>query len=78
LLSFSVSKSIGNNIFFITNKLTDKQKSTDERLTDGDFLSVIDYQQMTVQIPTENSIDKSKDCGSILYTAAPYSLFDLR
>jgi hypothetical protein len=41
LLAFSVSKSIGNNIFFITNGLTDGQKITDERFTDEDFSSVI-------------------------------------
>jgi hypothetical protein len=41
LLAFSVSKYIGNNIFFITNKLTDGQKITEEIVTDGDFPSVI-------------------------------------
>jgi hypothetical protein len=38
---FFVSKSVGNNIFFITNGFTDGQKITDERFTDGAFPSVI-------------------------------------
>jgi len=37
----SVNKSVGNNIFFITNGFTDGQKITDEKFTDGAFLSVI-------------------------------------
>ena len=41
LRAFSVSKSIDNNIFFIINGLTDGQKNTDERFTDGVFPSVI-------------------------------------
>jgi hypothetical protein len=41
LRAFSVSKSISNNIFFITNRLTDGQKITDERFADGAFSSVI-------------------------------------
>jgi hypothetical protein len=41
LLAFSIGKSTGNNIFFITNGFTDEQKITDERFTDGDFPSVI-------------------------------------
>jgi len=68
LLAFSVSKSIGNNIFFIINGLTDRQKITDERFTDENFPLVISSvilftNGMVVQIPTENSVGKSKDCG---------------
>ena len=38
---YSVSKSVGNNIFFITNGFTNRQKITDERFTDIAFPSVI-------------------------------------
>jgi hypothetical protein len=65
LLAFSVSKSIGNNIFFIANRLTDGQKITDDRFSVGDFVGKLITDGMIVQIPTENSVSKSKDCGSV-------------
>jgi len=59
LLAFSISKSIGNNIFFITNGLTDGQKITDERFTVGDFVGNCFTNGMIVEIPTEQ-VDSSK------------------
>jgi hypothetical protein len=38
---FSVSKSIGNNIFLLSMDLPTDKKITGERFTDGAFLSVI-------------------------------------
>jgi hypothetical protein len=41
LHAFSVGKSIDNNIFFITNRLTDGQKIINKRFTDGVVSPVI-------------------------------------
>jgi hypothetical protein len=41
LLTVSVSKSIGNNNFFIINGFTDGQNITNARFTNEAFLSVI-------------------------------------
>jgi hypothetical protein len=68
LLIFFVSRSISNNFFYYqrTYRQTKKyrQKIHRRRLSIGDFIGNCFTNEMVVQIPTENSIGKSKDCGS--------------
>jgi hypothetical protein len=74
LLVFSVSKSIGNNIFYYQWTF-DRQKITNERVTNvGDFIRNIFTNIMVVQIPTENFISKSKNCGSGLMVLVIHTL----
>jgi len=64
LRTFSVSKLIGKNIFLL---LTDKKLLTKDSLTEhfvGDFVGKLITNGIIVQIPTENSVGKSKDYGS--------------
>ena len=69
LLAFSVSKSIGNNIFLLPTDLpSDKKLPTQDSrqsISVGDFVGKLITNRMIVQIPTENSVGKSKDCGSV-------------
>jgi len=68
LLAFFVSKSIGNNIFLLPTDLSwtknYRRKIHRRSIFVGDFVGKLITNGMVVQIPTENSVGKSKDCGS--------------
>jgi hypothetical protein len=71
LLAFSVSKSIGNIIFFYYQRTYRRTKNYwrkihRRRLSVGDFIGNFFTNGMVVQMPMKNSIDKSKDFGSVL------------
>jgi hypothetical protein len=65
LLAFSVS----NNIFFYYQRTyrrikNYRQKIHRLRLSASEFVGNFFTNEMVVQIPTKNSVGKSKDCGS--------------
>jgi hypothetical protein len=65
LHAFSVSTSIGNNIFFYYQRPKNyRRKIHRQSIFVGDFVGKLITNGMIVQIPMENSVGKSKDCGS--------------
>ena len=51
-------------IIFITNGLADEKIKYRRSIFIGDFVGKLITNGMIVQIPTENSFSKYKDCGS--------------
>jgi len=64
LSTFSVSKSIGNNIFYYQWKKNYQRKIHRQSISVGDFVGKLITNGMIVQIPMKNSVGKSKDYGS--------------
>jgi hypothetical protein len=71
LRTFSVGKSIENNIFLlptylpIDKKLPMKESSMEHFLV-SDFVGKLITNRIIVQISTKKSIGKCKDCGSVI------------
>jgi small basic protein len=83
LRAFSVSKSISNNIFFTTNRFIEWTKNYRWKIYRrsifvSDFVSKLVTNIMIVQIPTENSVDKYKDCGSVFYVLRLFWCADVK
>jgi hypothetical protein len=64
LRAFSVSKSIGNNIFLLPKNKNYRRKIHRQSISVGDFVGKLITNGITVQIPMKKSVDKYKDCGS--------------